>query len=70
MIKINMEMPKSCYDCRMVDDEFGYCHAVDVIALGKRGHYNGELWKYEDNHTKPEWCPLIEDKDYETQGNN
>lgn len=31
MIIIDMEMPKNCNECRMVDEEFAYCHARNEI---------------------------------------
>ena len=59
MVIINMDMPKSCANCRMVDDEFMYCHGKEVT------HQKSdwlEVAKYVDNKTKPDWCHLKEYK--------
>lgn len=65
MIKINMEMPENCEKCRMVDEEFAYCHA--------KGNQNSwECWDELDNgkNKRPSWCPLIEVQENENKGNN
>ena len=59
MIMIDMEMPKNCNECRMVDDEFEYCHGKEVTH--SRSDWL-ELNDYTKNKTKPDWCPLIEVK--------
>ena len=47
-----MEMPKNCWECRMVDTEFSFCHAMDSYPKDEGGHYvlNAEI---------PDWCPLV-----------
>lgn len=56
MIIIDMEMPKNCQECRMVDEEFAYCHARNEINPW-------EIWDEQDKETeRPSWCPLIEVK--------
>ena len=47
-----MEMPKNCWECRMVDTEFSFCHAMDSYPKDDGGHYihNAEI---------PDWCPLV-----------
>lgn len=40
-----IDMPKSCLDCCLTDNEYGDCVAVNFI---KRGNYEN----------RPEWCPL------------
>lgn len=50
-------MPESCADCRMVDDEFEYCHGRQVTHSKSDWL---ELSKYVDEKSKPDWCPLIE----------
>ena len=55
MIIIDMEMPLNCNKCRMVDEEFIYCHA--------KGDQNSwECWDKLDNgeNERPNWCPLKE----------
>ena len=60
-IEYNIELPKDCYACPLIDDEFDYCH----------GHLttdSEELRPYlrTTSHPKPDWCPLIEVKENET----
>ena len=49
-----MEMPKTCAECPLYDEEFYYCH----------GHREYQAWevldmvRYEKN--RPTWCPLKE----------
>lgn len=57
MVIIDMEMPQSCRQCRMIDDEFGYCHATGNKTAGK---VTFELWDCGQKGIKPDWCPLIE----------
>ena len=56
MIKIDMEMPNVCIDCKyytsMFDDDEGI-HYVCLIE-------SKEVYV---NLVKPEWCPLIECED-------
>lgn len=47
MIK-DMEMPDSCYDCRMRTDS-DFCSAMPKEFCG-----------YTDDIKRPDWCPLIE----------
>lgn len=47
MIK-GMEMPDSCYDCRMRTDSY-FCSAMPKEFCG-----------YTDDIKRPDWCPLIE----------
>ena len=63
MIKINMDMPKNCKTCHMMDEDFIYCHAKKDINAW-------ECWNKLDNgeDARPSWCPLIEDN--ESEGNN
>lgn len=65
MIKINMEMPQNCKNCRMVDEEFIYCHA-------KGDMHAWECWHDLDNgeDKRPSWCPLIGVDSDEVKGNN
>lgn len=69
MIMIDMEMPASCRDCRMIDEEFGYCHGIDISNQIGMNHVSFEAWDHSKANTKPSWCPLIEVKD-ESKGNN
>ncbi len=46
-----IDMPKSCLDCWLSDNEYGDCVAVNFI---KKCNYE----------TRPEWCPLKPYKDY------
>lgn len=58
MIQINfdMDIPKTCAECPLYDEEFYYCH----------GHREYHAWevleivRHENN--RPIWCPLIEVK--------
>jgi hypothetical protein len=43
-----MEMPDSCYFCRM-NTECGFCAAKPVEFCG-----------YTDDVKRPDWCPLVE----------
>ena len=54
-IEYNIELPKDCYACPLLDDEFEYCHGH--LATDSR-----ELRPYLRTvpYTKPDWCPLIE----------
>ena len=45
-VLIDMEMPKSCYECRMTDDR--WCYAMQDDDMGCT------------SGTRPENCPLIE----------
>lgn len=65
MIKIDMKMPRNCKGCRMVDEEFIYCHAKDKIR-------SWECWDRLDNgeDKRPSWCPLIGVDSDEIKGNN
>lgn len=65
MIKINMEMPRNCKNCRMVDEEFIYCHAKGDIQAWECWH---DLDNGEDK--RPSWCPLIGVDSDEVKGNN
>lgn len=49
-VYINMEMPKNCLDCRLVDVEFSFCHGVDSYDTGN----------HNTDKERPEWCPLVE----------
>lgn len=52
-IEYNIELPKDCYACPLIDDEFDYCH----------GHLEAKAWELSDtinDHKRPDWCPLIE----------
>lgn len=55
-INYNINMPKTCSECPLYDDEFFYCH----------GHIEYKAWEVEDmvlhDTDRPEWCPLIEVK--------
>ena len=59
-IEFDIELPKNCYTCPLIDDEFDYCH----------GHLEAKAWELADNYIKgtnrPNWCPLIEVKENET----
>lgn len=58
-IELDIELPKDCLACPLIDDEFDYCH----------GHLGAQAWELSDhNHdyTPPAWCPLIEVKENET----
>ena len=56
MLQINydMNMPKTCSECPLVDEEFYYCH----------GHKEYNVWEVQDIYRydldRPFWCPLIE----------
>lgn len=47
MVKIDMEMPKNCGDCPFVFYAKNCALTIKQIEL----------------NSKPDWCPLIEDKD-------
>lgn len=52
-IEYDIELPKNCFDCPLLDDEFNYCH----------GHVKeNKAWELDDYqyNGKPDWCPLIE----------
>lgn len=64
MVKIEMEMPKRCLDCPMMEtvmDEYSYENTCDIIEYKQRKVY---LWAKpklnEDYRKRPDWCPLIE----------
>ena len=47
-----IDMPNSCNECRIrFDDEYSNWCPYD------NPEPNG-VWKYVDNKTKPDWCPL------------
>lgn len=47
MVKIDMEMPKKCIDCPFVFYAKNCALTIKQVELSK----------------KPDWCPLIEDKE-------
>lgn len=49
MIKIDMEMPKGCWDCPCYNDDYELCKAKKRI-LNWIEYLKG----------KPDWCPWIE----------
>lgn len=52
MIKIDIEMPKSCDDCRF------------LLQINNANCYVSEsLQEIDDIEIKPLWCPLIEVKE-------
>ena len=56
MLQINydMDMPKTCSECPLIDEEFYYCH----------GRKEYSVWEVQDIYRhdldRPSWCPLIE----------
>ena len=66
MVKIDMEMPKSCFDCPFCDQEQSGC-----IASGKPGfvvfswlantEFAWEEWKEKTRSGRDPRCPLTED---------
>ena len=44
----NMDMPDSCYECRMRTD-YGFCSAMPKEFCG-----------YTDDKKRIDWCPLVE----------
>lgn len=55
-IEFDMNMPKNCQDCPLFDEEFYYCHG--------RLQYEIQEVKdiYKQHSSRPDWCPLIEEK--------
>ena len=49
MIQIDMEMPKSCYECPLFEDDVCYLDGKYAISVMQA-------------ETKPSWCPLEEPK--------
>jgi len=61
MIKIDMETPNTCSNCRFQTvafegDLFMEHECYCIVAVES-------VEDYMDNGTKPDWCPLIEDKE-------
>ena len=54
MVRVDMNMPKACNECRAYDETFGHC------ALGSLGVPN--RYGY-DASTIPEWCPIEREKE-------
>ena len=53
-IKFDIELPKGCGYCPLVDEEFNYCH----------GTLCGAAWECDNyDEIRPKWCPLVEVKD-------
>lgn len=58
MIKIDIEMPRSCYVCRFKQNVYmTVCTCLLYEYL--RGFYDEETYKYK----RPKWCPLKEVKE-------
>ena len=49
MVGIKLDMPASCYECRL--NMAGWCGMAVIMELPKD--------KLEQGETKPAWCPLI-----------
>ena len=48
-IDFDIEMPQSCDDCPLQDEEFHYCH----------GRLCSAAWECDEYKEKrPQWCPL------------
>lgn len=47
MIRIDMDMPKECSECRFEHPDYGYCAAMPDEFCG-----------YTKDNGKPDWCPL------------
>ena len=56
MIRIDLDVPESCYSCPFCDYEEGYCFA-DRKERNVSEYSNRLLEK-----KKPDWCPAIEEK--------
>lgn len=56
MIKIDIEMPKTCNGC------FANQGSEDCCSLMSDIYPKNVVLDYSWNDTKPEWCPLIEEK--------
>ena len=52
MIKIDIDMPKSCYDCPFNSRIFGFDWCCIKIE-----------YSWTETGDKPNWCPLIEVND-------
>ena len=71
MIMIDMEMPESCFKCRMGDSEYAFCHGHEIDYSNKKSFW--EFWdekEFDYRTERPKWCPLIEAKNYEAKKNN
>ena len=57
MIGIDMDMPKTCYEC-----QFGYCFNYDpednMCGVNGRQFTNKEA-NYTGSRKRVDWCPLI-----------
>lgn len=49
-----MEMPETCYECPLGDNEFYECRAIN----GRRMKYHHDEYGYPDGE-RQDWCPLI-----------
>ena len=60
-IEYDIELPKDCYTCPLIDDEFDHCHGhLTTDSSELRPYLRTTLY------TRPDWCPLIEVKENET----
>ena len=57
MIRVNLDVPESCYSCPFCDYEEGYCLA-DKKERNVSEYSNRLLEK-----KKPDWCPCVEVKE-------
>ena len=55
MIKIDIEMPRTCNGCFACYD-IEFCNLMDIK------YPDNKVEEHCYNDTKPEWCPLIEEK--------
>lgn len=54
MLKIDMEMPRSCKECKFRHEYHGYCTLMAFVPA-----WMDEVWNSTDKRS--EHCPLIED---------
>ena len=55
VIQIDMPMPTNCYDCPACNDLF-------ICAIPRTGAGWGENYVREFSNSRPEWCPMKEQK--------
>lgn len=68
MIKIDMEMPKSCNECPFIDDVMGGCNASGepgftcFTGLQKVERVTWDEWNKKVRSGRDPRCPLIDDQ--------
>ena len=66
MIKIDVEMPASCDECGFICLKEHECVIIRKMNQNRIRILDPHIWDYEKAEEKPDWCPLIEEKEKAT----